>query len=187
MQLWQRSNEGCLFSTSSWASGGRQNKKGRGSLHRGALQCWDCLWCSLADDESWLLSRGFFFFFGTYGRSCWTEEPYDAESLCINVTSCSCRHMSADNWCECCTQTDSTELQKMESLSWHECVGPCAHSHPFFWSENVLHCNYKGHFYYIWMREVRFKLINSLMGSWMSEQGRRAQLKCTLLSSVSGW
>lgn len=130
MQLWQRSNEGCLFSTSSWASGGRQNKKGRGSLHRGALQCWDCLWCSLADDESWLLSRGFFF--GTYGRSCWTEEPYDAESLCINVTSCSCRHMSADNWCECCTQADSTELQK-----WNPCLGmnvlALAHIHiPFF-------------------------------------------------------
>ena len=118
MQLWQRSNEGCVFSTSSRASGGRQNKKGRGSLHRGALQCWDCLRCSLTDDESWLLSRGVFLVFGTYGRSCCTEEPDDAEPLCINVTSCSCRHMSADNWCDCCTQTDSTELQK-----WNPCLG----------------------------------------------------------------
>lgn len=113
MQLWPRSNEGCVFSRSSGASGGRQNKKGRGSVRRGALLHWDCLWCSLADDESWLLLRLFsFFFFGTYGRRCWPEEPCDAESLCINVTRCSCRHMSADNWRECCTQTDSTELQK---------------------------------------------------------------------------
>lgn len=180
-----------FFSTSSGASGGRRNKTGSVSLHRGALQCWDCLWCSLTDDESWLLSRGFFFFFfATYGRSCWTEEPYDAEPLCINVTSSSCRHMSADNWPECCTQTDSTELQK-----WNPCLGmnvsALARVHvPFFGSENVLHCNYKGHFYGLWMRsrlKVRLKLVNSLMGSSMSEQGKGAQLKCTLLSSDSGW
>lgn len=163
--------------------------KGSGSLHRGALQCWDCLWCSLTDDESWLLSRGFFFFFATYGRSCWTEEPCDAEPLCINVTGSSCRHMSADNWPECCTQTDSTELQKMESLSWHERVGPGARSCPFFWGGLTIcyTATTKGHFYGLWMRDVRLKLVNSLMGSSMSEQGKGAQLKCALLSSDSSW
>lgn len=62
----------------------------------------------------------------------------------------------------------------MESLSWHERVGPYT-------------ATTKGHFYGLWMRDVRLKLVNSLVGSSMSEQGKGAQLKCALLSSDSGW
>lgn len=42
-------------------------------------------------------------------------------------------------------------------------------------------CWPSGHFYRMWMRKERFKLFNSLLRS------KRAQLKCALLSSGSGW
>lgn len=143
IQLEQWSNEGCVFSMSSGASGGRRNKKGRGSLHRDALQCRDCLQCSL--NRRWIMTIVkmlffFFYFFGTYGRTCWTEEPYDAESLCINLTSCSCRHMSADV-CTCLLHTGRFHwATKMESLSWHERVGPQAIYIVCEWEKKGLNC-----------------------------------------------
>lgn len=83
------------------------------------------------NDESWLLLSCFFplFFLAHVEETSWTGEPYDVESLCINPTGRSCWHMSADNCPECYTHRFQWAT-KMESLSWHESVGPCTHEHP---------------------------------------------------------